>query len=121
MQVLFESRDPGAAPLKRVAERRVRFALRRVAWVVSRVRVHLSDVNGPSGGTDKRCLLEVSTPYAGPVVVVSLAREWRAAFETALERATRAVLRAWRRVRDHGAARGALPPARHLRRGPRHA
>ena len=120
MQVLFESRDPEGARLRQVAERRVRFAMRRVAWLAPRVRVHLSDVNGPAGGTDKRCLLELATPFGKPVVITSLARDWRAALECALARATRLVLRAWRRARGQGHAR-APRPGRYLRRSLRHA
>jgi hypothetical protein len=118
MQVLFESRDPEGARLRQVAERRVRFAMRRVAWLAPRVRVHLSDINGPAGGTDKRCLLEFATAFGKPVVITALARDWRAALECALGRATRMVLRAWHRARRPGRA---PHPARFLRRSLRHA
>lgn len=120
MQILFVSRDPEGARLRRVAERRVRFAMRRVAWLSPRVRVHLSDVNGPAGGTDKRCLLELTTTYGKPVVVTSMARDWRAAFECALARAARALLRAWQRARDRHGNRGP-GRGRFLRRSMRHA
>jgi len=43
MQVLFESRDPGGALLREVAERRLRFVMRRLTWLVPRARLQLSD------------------------------------------------------------------------------
>ena len=97
MQVLFESRDPHAAPLHELAERRVRFVMRRLAWLVPRARVQLSDANGPRGGVDKRCRVELKTDGAGSIVVTSVARDWRSALDTALARAASVLLRAWRR------------------------
>lgn len=38
MQVIFASRDPEGAQLRRLAVRRVRFAMRRLVWLVPRVR-----------------------------------------------------------------------------------
>lgn len=100
MQVLFESRDPEAAQFRELAERRLKFVMRRLSWVAPRVRVQLSDVNGPRGGVDKRCLLELSTAGSGRVVIVALARDWRGALEAAFARAGRVLVRLWRRNRE---------------------
>ncbi len=96
MQVIFESRHPAGAVLRDVAVERVRFAMRRLAWLVPRAKVQLSDVNGPRGGTDKQCQIELSTP-AGTVVVSSLAKDWRAALDLALQRAARVLVRSMQR------------------------
>lgn len=100
MQVLFKSRDPQASELRELAERRVRFALRRLRWLVPRAEVQMSDVNGPRGGIDKRCQLEFRTDGAGSVVVAAVARDWRSALDSALARAARLLLRLWRRSHD---------------------
>ena len=110
MQVFFHTRDPQAMPLKDFAEARVRFAMRRLAWLVPRASVQIADVNGPRGGVDKRCRIQLSTDAHGTVVVTSMARDWHAALDSALARAARALLRAWRRTRPpHGGARRAIP------------
>jgi len=101
MQVLFESRDPQSAQLGKLAVRRVRFVMRRLTWLVSRAKVQLSDVNGPRGGVDKRCQVELNTDSSGTAVITSMARDWRSALEAALDRAARVLMRNWRRVRDH--------------------
>ncbi len=100
MQVLFEARSPEAHVLRGMAVRRTRFVMRRLHWMVARARVHLDDVNGPRGGVDKRCRIELQASAAEPVVVTSLATDWRRALDAALARAARALLRLFRRERD---------------------
>jgi hypothetical protein len=99
MQVIFDSRDPEGAQLRPLAERRVRFVMRRLAWLVPRAKVQLSDLNGPRGGVDKRCQVELKTERNGTVVVTSVARDWRTAIDSALGRAARVLVRLWRRTR----------------------
>ena len=101
MQVFFESRDPEGAQLRELAVRRALFVMRRLSWLVPRAKVHLSDTNGPRGGVDKCCHLELKTDQVGTVTITSMARDWRSALEAALARASHALLRRWRRRRDH--------------------
>ena len=101
MQVIFESRDPEGAQLRTVAVRRVRFAMRRLTWLVPRARVQLTDVNGVRGGIDKHCQVELITDGMGSVIVTSVARDWHAALQSALTRAARALMRSWQRDRSH--------------------
>ena len=98
MQVFFKTRDPQAALLRVGVERRVRFVLRRITWRVSRADVQFSDLNGPRGGVDKCCRIELRTEGAGPVVVSSVDKSWRGALDRALARVTRFVLRLWQRI-----------------------
>ena len=100
MQVLFKSRHPQATDLRDLTERRVRFVLRRLGWLVPRADVQMSDVNGPRGGIDKRCQVELRTDGAGSVVVASVANDWRTALDNALARAARFLMRLWRRSTD---------------------
>ena len=48
MQVLFKSRHPHATELRDLTERRVRFVMRRLGWLVPRAEVQMSDVNDPA-------------------------------------------------------------------------
>jgi hypothetical protein len=61
MQVLFKTRHLQATELRDLTECRVRFVLRRLSWLVPRAEVQMSDVNGPRGGIDKRCQVELRT------------------------------------------------------------
>ena len=107
MQVIFESPEPDGAQLRKLVERRVRFVMRRLTWLVPRVRVHLSDVNGQRGGMDKRCQVELMTDSAGSVVISSMARNWRSALAYALARAAQVLKHNLQRVRTK--QRASLP------------
>ncbi len=100
MQVIFESRHPGGAALREVAIERLRFAMRRLSWLVPRARVQLADINGPRGGTDKQCQIELKSS-TGAVVTSSVATEWRAAVDMAVQRAARVLVRSLQRQRKH--------------------
>lgn len=105
MQVVFESRDPAGAQLRDLAVQRARFVMRRLTWLIPRVKVRLSDINGPRGGVDKCCHLQLKTDHVGTVAITSMARNWHSALEGALARADRALLRNWRRSRDRRPSR----------------
>ena len=108
MQVIVESPDPQAAEMREFAERRVRFSMRRLSWLVPRVKVHLSDVNGPRGGVDKRCQVQLVADGRPDVVVTSVARDWRSALQSALGRAVRSLLHNWQRSHKLPRARPAV-------------
>ena len=55
--------------LRTQIEQRLEFALKTCYRHVKRIMVRLSDVNGPRGGKDKRCHLEVILPGQAVVVV----------------------------------------------------
>lgn len=97
MQVIFESRDDDGAQMRDLSVQRVHFVLRRLAVLVPRAKVQFSDVNGPRGGVDKRCQVELSTESAGTVVIASLARDWRTALDRSLWRAARVLTRSLQR------------------------
>ncbi len=109
MQLIFETRDPQAQRWRARAERRLRFVLRRLNGLVPRARIRLSDLNGPRGGVDKRCQVELHTTGVGTVVVTAVATHWPAALDRALARAGRALLRAWRRSRQQRGMSMAAP------------
>jgi ribosome-associated translation inhibitor RaiA len=102
MQVMFESRDPEGQPLRDDAVRRVQFVMRRLKWLLSRARVCLSDDNGPRGGVDKRCRVELSMRHGGTVQITAVARDWRSAIDSALSRAARVLMRQLRRSQRIG-------------------
>lgn len=78
--------------------RRLRFALGRLDRSVGRVTVRLGDVNGPRGGIDKSCRVQLHA--AGrPITIEELDPDMYAAIDRAAERVGRAVERALARLR----------------------
>lgn len=55
--------------LQEHVERRLGFALDRLAHRVRRAEVRVTDVNGPSGGPDKQCHVRVQLEPRGQVLV----------------------------------------------------
>lgn len=107
MQIIFESRDADGSQMRELSVQRVRFTLRRLSGLVPRAKVQFSDVNGPRGGVDKRCQVELTTEAAGTVVIASLARDWRTALDRSLRRATRVLTRSLQRNQKPSRGRSA--------------
>lgn len=110
MQITIES--PGLMAPSRwraAAEERVRFVLRRLGAEVRHVRVCLRDINGPRGGADQQCQVQLTMATGRTVVVQSRALEASAALDAALQRATLALVRLWQRRKMLGRRRLANP------------
>ncbi len=92
--------------LARLARRRLEFALGRFDNRVRSLAVHLTDVNGPRGGVDKKCLVTIRLDAPKPLIVIEdTDADAAVAIDRAADRAARAVARAlhtladWRSIR----------------------
>ncbi len=90
--------------LRAHTERRLHFALGWAETQVERLCVRLSDVNGPRGGADKRCHLQIWLTEAREVLIEDTQLDLYVAIDRAADRAGRAVGRRLDRSRDqrHG-------------------
>lgn len=86
--------------IKSHAERRLRFALGRFARQIRRIRIRLSDLNGPRGGADKSCVIDVTLNRHRPVVIEDVDMDLYVAIDRAADRAARVVSRLIKRRRD---------------------
>lgn len=93
MRIQVQSSTQPATALLALAERRLRFAVRRRADAVPAATVHLDDVNGPKGGPDKQCRIALRTNGSGTIVASAVATTWRGALNAALARAVRLLMR----------------------------
>ena len=110
MKIVIRSRIRASAAVRAYVERRLQFSLGRVSQRVERAVVHLEDVNGPRGGEDKVCRIEVRLRPTGDVLVEESGSEVLAAVAGAAERVGRAVSRAVERRRDMDRARPGWTP-----------
>ncbi|MCC7263442.1 MAG: HPF/RaiA family ribosome-associated protein [Candidatus Latescibacteria bacterium] len=88
------------ANLRHHVEKRLRFALGRFSRQVNTVKVQLSDLNGPRGGVDQCCRVEVSLVSGGRLIVEDTQSYLYAAISRAAERVGRALARQLSRQRD---------------------
>lgn len=114
MQIEIQARDFSMTrPLREHVERRLGYALGTCYRHVGRILVRLSDINGPRGGDDKRCHIEVTLPGQAAVVVEDTEADLYVAINRAASRASRTVLRRLGRRRDisraHSPSHRALP------------
>jgi hypothetical protein len=73
----FRSNDlEGQRWQQRTADRLRRW-LGRLHGLVARIKVRRDDINGPAGGVDKRCNVEVFVRGSSPVAVRATARSWQ--------------------------------------------
>lgn len=75
------------------AERRLRFALSCCDDHIQRIEMRLSDINGPRGGSDKRCRLRVVLGGLPDVVIEDIETDLYVAIDRATDRAGRTVIR----------------------------
>lgn len=73
--------------------RRLRFALTRDSQAIQRVTVRLGDTNGPRGGRDKFCRIQINFAGGGPVLIEEIGTDLYATIDRAAERTGRNVAR----------------------------
>jgi ribosomal subunit interface protein len=91
--------------LREHIKRRLGFALSNRYERIRRILVRLSDINGPRGGNDKRCLIQVVLPRQADVVIEDTESSLYAAIDRAAERVSQTVKRRLARSRHKGRAR----------------
>jgi hypothetical protein len=123
MKLHFRSNDfEGQLWQQRTADR-LRRALRSLHGLVARIKVRLDDVNGPAGGVDKRCDVEVHVRGSRPVALSATARSWQDSVEAVATRIRQRVVLQLRRevlAAHHAGAPAperarAVPPAAGVR------
>lgn len=96
--------------IREYATRRIRTALGRYQQVLVSAQVRLADVNGPRGGIDKHCVVEVWGPTLAPIIVRERDADLYVAIDRVADRLDRAVARRIGRCRVIGrSARGMTP------------
>lgn len=86
--------------LRDYAKKRLAYNLNCGDSHIARVIVRLSDINGPRGGKDKRCHLELRLKGLPEVVIEDTEADLYVAIDRAAERAGRALLRCLARQRE---------------------
>jgi len=81
-------------------KRRMQFALNRNDKHITRVQVRLADINGPRGGLDKRCQIDVSLVGHNDIVIEDTETNLYIAIDRASDRCARTLSRRIERARE---------------------
>lgn len=101
MQINIQAQNfPLTSALRGHVERRLGFALSTRDNHIQRVMVRLSDINGPRGGEDKCCRIQIILPHLPDVVIEDTMENLYCAIDRASDRAGRTVGRRLARQRD---------------------
>lgn len=107
MQINIQAHNfPLTPALRGHVERRLGFALSTRDDHIQRVMVRLSDINGPRGGEDKCCRIQVVLPKLPDVVIEDTMVDLYSAIDRAADRAGRTVGRRISRQRDNARSSG---------------
>jgi len=87
--------------LREHTERRIRFAFSWASGHVRKVMVRLSDINGPRGGSDKRCQIQIPMQSTNDIVIEDTEADLYIAIDRAADRAERTIARKLERDREH--------------------
>jgi putative sigma-54 modulation protein len=94
MELAVRTRNlPLTEPIEMLVRQRLGFALGRHASEIRRVDVELADINGPRGGIDKRCRVDVILSHGGRIRAESTDLRVRDAIDGAARRVGRRVAR----------------------------
>jgi ribosomal subunit interface protein len=94
MQIDIQSRGFSLTEaLLKYSKQRLLFSMSYFSDYINRVVVRLSDINGPRGGTDKRCHIQLMISGLPDIVIEDTEVDLYAAIDRAMGRAKRTVAR----------------------------
>lgn len=95
--------------LRMYTEQRLSVALGWARHHMRKLAVSLSDINGPRGGVDKRCKIQVQLSGGREVIIEECEADLYAAIDRAADRADRAVVKQVERTRQFSHERMPAP------------
>ena len=81
-------------------DERIQLTLGLYRHKIKQVNVFLTDINGPKGNKDTRCIIHINVNRASPFVTQETAEDMYYAINVCSQRAKRAVNRRFNRVRQ---------------------
>lgn len=91
--------------LRNYIEKRVGFAFSKVQNQLRKVSVRLSDINGPRGGADKSCRIQIPLTGMQDLVIENVERDLYLAIDRAIERASHSCKKRLSRLRNYSRER----------------
>ena len=102
MDVVLENKELVESELKVFTENRVKFSLKRLFWLVRRVRVRYSSVKLSDTACNQNCLIELQTFDHRQIEVSVTARDRRTALEMGLKKVYKHLQKAFHKAQKYG-------------------
>jgi putative sigma-54 modulation protein len=100
MQTTIESKDFVLTnALEQFIKDHANKSMNSCSYHIEQLNIRLKDINGPKGGEDKECCVEVRLANHAPIVVVKRSPDAYQSIRNALNRASRVTLRKLRKRR----------------------
>ena len=102
MDVIFDSKEGLETELKTFTENRVKFSLKRLVWMVRKIKVKYSLVTNVKTSCNQNCRIELQTFDHRLIEVSITARDRHAALELGLKKVYKHVQKAFNKSQKYG-------------------
>ncbi len=102
MNVVFDNKEVIEPELKVFTENRVKFSLKRLFWLVRKIKVKYSAVKLSGTSFNQNCLIELQTFDHRQIEVSVTARDRRTALEMGLKKVYKHLQKAFNKAQKYG-------------------
>ncbi len=102
MDVVFDNKEVIEPELKVFTENRVKFSLKRLFWLVRKIKVKYSAVKLSGTSFNQNCLIELQTFDHQQIEVSVTARDRRTALEMGLKKVYKHLQKAFNKAQKYG-------------------
>lgn len=102
MNVILEAREELEPELKTFTENRVKFSLKRLFWMVRKIKIQYSAVASSKTASNQNCLVSLETFDHQQIEVSMTARDKRMALEMCLKKMYKLVQKAFNKSQKYG-------------------
>ena len=102
MDVVLETKEPLETEFKTFTENRVKFSLKRLFWLVRKIKVKYSLASQAKTGCNHNCIIELQTFDNRQIEVSCTARDRRTALEMGLKKVYKLMQKAFHKAQTYG-------------------
>lgn len=102
MNVILETKEELESELKVFTENRVKFSLKRLFWMVRKIKIQYSAVSSSKTTCNQNCMISLETFDHRQIEVSMTARDKRAALEMCLKKIYKLVQKAFHKTQKYG-------------------
>lgn len=102
MDVILESKELSESELKTFTENKVKFSLKRLIWLVRKIKVRYSSVPQSKTACNQNCIIELQTFDHQTIEFSVTARDKKVALEMGLKKVYKHVQKVFHKAQKYG-------------------